>query len=371
MKRSVFILAILFALLSAAAPQLATADGEYDTALQLYYKGNYAEAVKYLKEYAEKKPDPSAYYLIGYGLYKLGRFGEANEYFEQAYLIDPTFSPEESGLTEKFPTGQPRGIKKPSGVHKRRAVIKKKKTAAGVATKHVAEQGVAPAVKKEAGKTAAMEKPVQTAQVKKPATQSGIQPNAPVQQKAVSPPQKAPPPSREVVPGGKQPPAGVPMHPLPQKDMKKMLPLLAIPAAMGGLLAGFTFIFLVIVLAFYLYFCLCLFLIAKKRNIPAPWTAWIPLVQLWTFVTSAGKAWWWIILLFVPLLQIIVGVYLWMCISENLGRSKWLGLLSLVPVFNLVFIGYLAFSKTAGTDIVGFEESVPEESHPAGHEDEF
>ena len=136
-------------------------------------------------------------------------------------------------------------------------------------------------------------------------------------------------------------------------------------------MAGFTFVFLVIVLAFYLYFCLCLFLIAKKRNIPAPWTAWIPLVQLWTFVTSAGKAWWWIILLFIPLLQIIVGVYLWMCISENLGRSKWLGLLSLVPVFNLVFIGFLAFSKPAGTDIVGFEESVPEETHPGGHEDEF
>ena len=45
MKRAVFILAILFALLLAAAPQLATADGEYDTALQLYYRGNYAEAV--------------------------------------------------------------------------------------------------------------------------------------------------------------------------------------------------------------------------------------------------------------------------------------------------------------------------------------
>ena len=34
-----------------------------------------------------------------------------------------------------------------------------------------------------------------------------------------------------------------------------------------------------------------------------------------------------------------------MCIVENLGRNKWLGLLILVPIVNLVYMGVLAFSK--------------------------
>jgi hypothetical protein len=392
MKRSVFILAILLVLLSAAAPQLVSADGEYDAALQLYYKGDYAEAVKNLKEYVEKKPDPAAYYLIGYGLYELGRYGEADEYFQQAYLIDPTFSPEESGLTEQFPKGLPRGIQKPHRVHKGRALIKKKKAVAGVATKPAAKQGVAPAGKKVTAKAAAAvtqpakgiqpsktgkpatgaEKPAVQAQPQKPSPQpSGIQAKNAGQQKAVAPQKEAVPSAREAGPGGKESPSVLPTHPMSQKEMKKLLPLLAIPAAMGGLLAGFTFVFLVIVMAFYLYFALCLFLIAKKRDVPAPWTAWIPLVQLWTFVTSADKPWWWILLMFIPLLNIIVIVYLWMCISENLGRNKWLGLLWLVPLINLVFIGFLAFSKAAGADAALFEGSVPDDLPPVEHEDEF
>jgi len=43
--------------------------------------------------------------------------------------------------------------------------------------------------------------------------------------------------------------------------------------------------------------------------------------------------------------SIIVVAYVWMCIVENLGRNKWLGLLMLVPIVNLVYIGVLAFSK--------------------------
>jgi uncharacterized membrane protein YoaK (UPF0700 family) len=91
-----------------------------------------------------------------------------------------------------------------------------------------------------------------------------------------------------------------------------------------------------------------MFLIAKKLDVPAPWIAWIPIIQIWTVVASAGKPWWWILLLLVPIVNIIVGIYLWVCITENLGRNKWLGLLMLVPIVNFVFLGILAFSKTEG-----------------------
>jgi hypothetical protein len=99
------------------------------------------------------------------------------------------------------------------------------------------------------------------------------------------------------------------------------------------------------IIAFYVYFSLCLFSIAKKLHISEPWTAWIPIVNIWTIVSAAGKPWWWILLLFVPIINIFIGVYLWICITENLGKNRLLGLLMLLPIINLIFLGFLAFSR--------------------------
>ena len=123
--------------------------------------------------------------------------------------------------------------------------------------------------------------------------------------------------------------------------------LFAIPMLMGGLFAGFTLVFFGIVLAIYIFFSLCMYLIAKKLNVESAWTAWVPLLNLWAFVGSAGKPWWWILLLFIPFVNFFVVIYLWMCIVENLGKNKWLGLLMIVPLVNMVYMAVLAFSKDA------------------------
>jgi hypothetical protein len=127
--------------------------------------------------------------------------------------------------------------------------------------------------------------------------------------------------------------------PVPQEPQK-------IPeAGIMALVMAPYMIILVLFVGMYVYFSLCLFLIAKKLNVSAPWTAWIPLVQIWTLLQAAGKPLWWFLLFLIPLVGIIVIAYVWMCIVENLGRNKWLGLLILVPIFSLVYIGVLAFSK--------------------------
>jgi len=148
--------------------------------------------------------------------------------------------------------------------------------------------------------------------------------------------------------GSFQPPAGFQPFPRPGKDMRGLPP--GVPM---GLLAGLGIMIYLIAFALYIFTSLCLFLIAKKLNVPTPWTAWIPVIQVWTFVSSANKAWWWILLLLVPIVNTIVGVYLWICITENLGRNKWLGLLMLLPLINLVFLGILAFSKTEQPSYTG------------------
>jgi tetratricopeptide (TPR) repeat protein len=133
----------------------------------------------------------------------------------------------------------------------------------------------------------------------------------------------------------------------PQSSPSKrcgLAPSSGIMRFLSGDYTGNETIDLSINIAFYIYFCLCLFFIARKLQVSAPWTAWIPIVNLWTMVSSAGKPWWWILLFIIPLVNIIVWIVLWMCIAENSGRNKWLGLLMLIPLINFVFMGMLAFS---------------------------
>ena len=98
MKRLLLVVLILGCTLSVVPDTLAKDKGDLDTALTYYNSGRFREAAQYLREYVDQRPDPKGYYLLGYALYKLKRFGEAEECFNQAYLIDPSFSPERSGL---------------------------------------------------------------------------------------------------------------------------------------------------------------------------------------------------------------------------------------------------------------------------------
>lgn len=102
---------------------------------------------------------------------------------------------------------------------------------------------------------------------------------------------------------------------------------------------------MVIGLAVYLYYAVCLFLIARKTATSMPWLAFVPVVNgFWPFVGASGKPAWWMALMLVPVVNIVVAVYLWMLISERLGRGRIFGLLiALVPVVNLVLLGLLAF----------------------------
>jgi hypothetical protein len=339
MKKTIFVMFFLLAISILPGMAYAKSGGEYQAALKSYYSGKYKDAVLHLKVCISQKPEPAAYYLMGYSLYKLKRFDEANEYFSEAYLIDPAFTP----------------VNAESDHVKRRRPEKKAA---------IADAGEAMAGQKEIQqpKPGAQKPAVEIQPDKKPAmphTQA-----QPVEAKKVEPPKPEPPKpepqkteaqkaetSGTVSPAIPSVPAPQPSVPRPQLPKpKQSLPegaggLIAIPLLMGGLFAGFALVIFGILLAFYVFFSLCMYLIAKKLNVPAAWTAWVPLLNLWALVGSAGKPWWWILLLFVPLLNFFVGIYLWMCIVENLGKNRWLGLLIFVPLVGMIYMAILAFSK--------------------------
>jgi hypothetical protein len=149
----------------------------------------------------------------------------------------------------------------------------------------------------------------------------------------------------------------IPITPTPAGQAVPQSGMPAFPAFQNGpppemllaLLAGFMTVIVIVSAVLYLYSSLCLFLIAKKLDVPAAWLAWIPILQGWVFFRSAGKSLAWILLFFIPFVNLIVAVYLWMCIAENLGKNKMLGLLTLVPVANLILPAVLAFSRKEGT----------------------
>jgi tetratricopeptide (TPR) repeat protein len=112
MKKIAFVMLLSFSILM-SSDVIAKPDTEYEKAMQDYNKGNYKEAATLLKDYVKHIPDPVAYYRTGYALYKLKQFDEANEYFKQAYIIDPSFSPQAGAIKN----GRVKDLKKPKSLH--------------------------------------------------------------------------------------------------------------------------------------------------------------------------------------------------------------------------------------------------------------
>lgn len=111
-----------------------------------------------------------------------------------------------------------------------------------------------------------------------------------------------------------------------------------------ALLGGFLIFVLIIAAIGYIYIALALQTIAQKTNTENPWLAWIPIVNLILMVNIAKKPIWWFLLFFVPLVNLVIYVLVWMEIAEARNKPNWWGILIIVPVVNIIVPGYLAWS---------------------------
>lgn len=102
------------------------------------------------------------------------------------------------------------------------------------------------------------------------------------------------------------------------------------------------FIFWIII---YVYFAICLMMIANKTSTANSWFAWIPILNVFLMLMIAKKPLWWFILLLIPLVNIVIGIIVWMAVAEARGKPSWVGILMIVPFVNLIIPGYLAFSN--------------------------
>jgi len=103
----------------------------------------------------------------------------------------------------------------------------------------------------------------------------------------------------------------------------------------GGMLIGW--------LAIYVYCALAFMTIASKTGTENAWMAWVPILNLWLMVQIAQKEAWWLILFFIPMVNVGAAVVVTMAIAERVGKPSWWGILTVVPVVNLIVPGYLAW----------------------------
>jgi len=136
----------------------------------------------------------------------------------------------------------------------------------------------------------------------------------------------------------------------------------------AAFLAIFLGIILAILLFFHVFFALCLQLIAIKTCTQPSWLAWIPVANLFLMCKIGGLSYFWLLALFVPFLNLVVTIYMWCRISEARGKPGILSLLLLVPIANLIFVVYLAFSGskkgTVPSPVKGEEPASPYQNRP-------
>lgn len=104
-------------------------------------------------------------------------------------------------------------------------------------------------------------------------------------------------------------------------------------------------IYWLIILASYVYVALTLQVIANKTGTSDAWMAWVPILNGYLMCKIAGKPGWWVVLFFIPFVNLVITVLVWMGIAEARHKPAWLGVLMLVPIANLVIPAHLAFSE--------------------------
>ena len=98
-------------------------------------------------------------------------------------------------------------------------------------------------------------------------------------------------------------------------------------------------------LAVYFWLALTLHVIANKTDTHNSWLAWIPIANLYLMCKVAGRSGWWTILFFIPLVNLVLGVIIWMAIARARNQPSWMGILMIIPIVNLIILGILAFSE--------------------------
>ena len=125
-----------------------------------------------------------------------------------------------------------------------------------------------------------------------------------------------------------------------------------LPGNLMALIAGVFLFALIIGIAIYIYFAFALMAIAKKTKTPNGWLAFIPIANIYLMTQIAKLPGWYTLGILAIIIPVIGGiafmvlfVYFWWKIAEEIGKPAWWGILMIIPIVNLVMVGIMAWGK--------------------------
>jgi len=107
----------------------------------------------------------------------------------------------------------------------------------------------------------------------------------------------------------------------------------------GFLTAIYSITFSCVGLLLFIAYVAGLWMIFNKAG-EAGWKAIIPIYNLWVLLEIVGRPGWWIILFFIPIVNVIIWIFVALDLSKSFDKSGWyaLGIL-LLPWLFLVILG--------------------------------
>jgi hypothetical protein len=109
----------------------------------------------------------------------------------------------------------------------------------------------------------------------------------------------------------------------------------------SGLGVGVAILFFLFGIALYVFFGYCWGLVFRKAGQPL-WAGFVPIYNYYVTLKIIGRPGWWLILFFIPIVNIIVTLIMYLDLARSFGQGAGFGLGLFFLWF--VFIPILAFS---------------------------
>ncbi len=137
----------------------------------------------------------------------------------------------------------------------------------------------------------------------------------------------------------------------------------------AGVLAGMMIFYVIFIIGSYVLTSWFMMMLFKKAGV-AGWKAWVPAYNMWKMLQLGGQPGWWVILAFIPFVNIASLVFL--CIAAyNIGlKLSKDGVWVVLFIFlEIVWLGILGLDSSKWDDSKGAKSLTPEVMPPTSAPD--
>ncbi len=128
---------------------------------------------------------------------------------------------------------------------------------------------------------------------------------------------------------------------------------------------GFVLVMLGAFAFTYLFFCYCAMLICRKAGTEPGLLVWLPVLQMIPLLRAAGMPAWWLVAMFLPVVNLIAQVLWCLNITKARGKGIITAILLILPVTNIFAFLYLAFADgSSANDEAEGSSTKPLETEP-------